>query len=152
MEGEINAKIKELTSQYLQQGPFVYELYGIMLHNGGAQAGHYSAYIKDFSGVKGVEKGENCWYHFNDTFVKKISVTDLIDAFGKPQNTNGRRFTAANDSNAYLLMYRLIAPPSERIYSITEDLIPPEVQEEVLKQADQQKSETIAQIERRAKM
>jgi ubiquitin C-terminal hydrolase len=104
-----------------------------MIHNGGAQAGHYSAYIKDFNAVRGQEKNENCWYHFNDTHVKKISVTDLVDAFGKPQNTKGRRFTAANDSNAYMLMYRLILPPAERIYSIADDMIPSEVQEEVLK-------------------
>jgi ubiquitin C-terminal hydrolase len=37
-----------LKKKYLQSGPFVYELYGIMIHSGGAHGGHYSAYIKDF--------------------------------------------------------------------------------------------------------
>jgi len=36
---------KELRSKYLQDGPLVYELYGIMLHSGGAYGGHYSAFI-----------------------------------------------------------------------------------------------------------
>lgn len=62
------------------------------------------------------------------------------------------RLRLGNDSNAYMLMYRLIAPPSERIYSIPDDLIPPEIQDEVMKQAETQKTETMAAIERKAKM
>lgn len=81
-------------------------------------------------------KDEDCWYHFNDTFVKKISVTELVEAFGKDMSKKNPRLRLGNDSNAYMLMYRLIAPPSERIYSIPDDLIPPEIQDEVMKQAE----------------
>jgi len=48
MEKQIKDKNNELVKEYLGQGSFVYELYGIMIHSGGAHGGHYSAYIKDF--------------------------------------------------------------------------------------------------------
>ena len=32
----------------LRQGPYVYELYSIMIHSGSAAGGHYYAYIKSF--------------------------------------------------------------------------------------------------------
>jgi len=31
---------------YFQQGPYVYELFSIMVHSGSANGGHYYAYIK----------------------------------------------------------------------------------------------------------
>lgn len=77
MEKHILEKTEALREKYLSQGSFVYELYGIMIHSGGAYGGHYSAYIKDF------EKGG--WYHFNDTYVKKISIIEIVDVFGAPQ-------------------------------------------------------------------
>ena len=99
MEKYITQKNGELREKYLQQGPFVYELYGIMIHSGGAYGGHYSAYIRDFE--------KNGWYHFNDTFVKKISLTEIVDVFGAAPNPKNRRL-AANHANAYMLMYRLV--------------------------------------------
>jgi ubiquitin carboxyl-terminal hydrolase 47 len=61
----------------------VYELYGVMLHSGGAYGGHYSAYIKDFENADSNSiESEDCWYHFNDSFVKKISITEILKAFG----------------------------------------------------------------------
>jgi len=52
MEILIFNKTNELKKKYLAQGPFVYELYGVMLHSGGAHGGHYSAYIKDIEGFE----------------------------------------------------------------------------------------------------
>jgi ubiquitin C-terminal hydrolase len=68
-----------------------------MLHSGGAYGGHYSAYILDQS----YEAQEDSWYHFNDTFVTPISITELVQAFG-------RQSIAANQANAYMLMYKLM--------------------------------------------
>jgi ubiquitin carboxyl-terminal hydrolase 47 len=45
---EIEVKHAELLEKYLNDGPFVYELYAVMVHQGGAFGGHYYAYIKDF--------------------------------------------------------------------------------------------------------
>lgn len=56
---------KNKISEYLEQGEFVYELYSIMIHSGGAYGGHYYAYIKSFEDGK--------WYNFNDSSVKEIS-------------------------------------------------------------------------------
>ena len=55
MERFIYEKVAELRGKYCQQGPFVYELYGVMIHSGGAHGGHYSAYIKDTEGLDASE-------------------------------------------------------------------------------------------------
>jgi ubiquitin C-terminal hydrolase len=76
MEEMIFKESNELKQKYFKEGPFVYELYGIMLHKGGAFGGHYSAYIKDLE-INNLNENvyEDKWYHFNDSFVNKISVT-----------------------------------------------------------------------------
>lgn len=81
IEEKIFTKYTEQVETYLQDGPFVYELYGIMLHSGGAYGGHYSAYIKDYESAP-VGHRDDCWYHFNDSYVKKIPITDVVNAFG----------------------------------------------------------------------
>jgi ubiquitin C-terminal hydrolase len=48
---------------------FVYDLYGVCNHGGGAQGGHYTAYIKNANGK---------WYDFNDTLVNEIKEEDVI--------------------------------------------------------------------------
>ena len=113
MEKEIFESIAQLKHKYLEDGPFVYELYAVMLHKGGAYGGHYSAYIKDLEGDT-----EDSWYHFNDSLVSDISVTELADAFG------GK----ANFANAYMLMYRLYEP----IQKSSLDEIPEEVKADVI--------------------
>lgn len=35
-----------LIESYLAEGPYVYELFSIMVHSGSANGGHYYAYIK----------------------------------------------------------------------------------------------------------
>ena len=79
-----------------------------MIHSGGAYGGHYSAYIKDFQKRDAEEvDDENCWYHFNDSYVKKISITEIANVFGQTQNPKTRKYSA-NHANAYMLMYRLV--------------------------------------------
>lgn len=50
-------------------GPYVYELFSIMIHSGSASGGHYYAYIKEF------ENGE--WFCFNDQNVSPVSGDSL---------------------------------------------------------------------------
>ena len=50
---------------------YVYDLFGVCNHGGGAQGGHYTAYIKNANGK---------WYEFNDTLVKEINERNLISA------------------------------------------------------------------------
>lgn len=62
-KGTSKDETKEV-SELLKQGEYVYELYSIMIHNGGAYGGHYFAYIKSFEDGK--------WYNFNDSQVSEI--------------------------------------------------------------------------------
>ena len=48
---------------------YKYDLFGVCNHGGGAQGGHYTAYIKNANGK---------WYEFNDTLVKEINEIDVI--------------------------------------------------------------------------
>jgi len=48
---------------------FVYDLFGVCNHGGGAQGGHYTAFIKNSNGK---------WYDFNDTFVNEINEANVI--------------------------------------------------------------------------
>ena len=48
---------------------YVYSLYGICNHSGGAMGGHYTANVK----VK-----NNKWYNFNDTFVREIASNTVV--------------------------------------------------------------------------
>jgi len=56
-------QILKEAEEFKKEGLFVYELYAVMVHSGGAYGGHYYAYIKD-SGPGGK------WHNFNDTQVK----------------------------------------------------------------------------------
>lgn len=47
------------------KGPYIYELFSIMIHSGSASGGHYYAYIKDFH--------SRLWYCFNDQNVSTVS-------------------------------------------------------------------------------
>lgn len=48
------------------EGPYIYELFSIMIHSGSASGGHYYAYIKDFQ--------SRLWYCFNDQNVSTVSI------------------------------------------------------------------------------
>lgn len=52
------------------KGPYVYELFSIMIHSGSASGGHYYAYIKDFQ--------KNQWFCFNDQSVTRVSFSVIF--------------------------------------------------------------------------
>ena len=84
----------------------VYDLVGVVIHTGTAQAGHY------FSDVKGISKGK--WFCFNDTQVTKIRESSVcrdtaggreeIQVYDEQYGTITREIEKS--SNAYLLFYR----------------------------------------------
>ena len=55
---------KNLEKRLTEQGPYVYDLFSIMIHSGSASGGHYYAYIKDFQTQQ--------WLCFNDTSVNPV--------------------------------------------------------------------------------
>jgi ubiquitin C-terminal hydrolase len=48
---------------------YKYELYGVCNHSGSTMGGHYTAYVKNANGK---------WYHFNDTSVTEVSISEII--------------------------------------------------------------------------
>jgi ubiquitin carboxyl-terminal hydrolase 47 len=88
---EENLKLME---KYKADGPFVYELFACLVHQGGAMGGHYYAYILD--------KHSQTWFNFNDYRVNPSDIIELVEMFG---GQSGRM--ASSSTNAYMLMYRL---------------------------------------------
>ncbi|KAL1130878.1 hypothetical protein AAG570_012119 [Ranatra chinensis] len=86
--------------KFLQKGPFIYELYSIMIHSGSASGGHYYAYIKDFA------KGE--WFCFNDQSVTRITKDDIVKTYGGGPARGYYSGAYSSSTNAYMLMYRQI--------------------------------------------
>lgn len=80
-----------------QSGPFIYELFAIMIHSGNASGGHYYAYIKDFDTSE--------WFCFNDQTVQTITQEDIQKSFGGGSKTYYSGAYSAS-INAYMLMYR----------------------------------------------
>jgi ubiquitin C-terminal hydrolase len=52
-----------------KKNTYVYELYGVCNHSGGALGGHYTSYVKNANGK---------WYHYNDTSVSEVGLVDSI--------------------------------------------------------------------------
>jgi len=55
---------KNRNAYILAKGPYIYELFSIMIHSGSASGGHYYAYIKDFRTQE--------WLCFNDQSVTQV--------------------------------------------------------------------------------
>ncbi|XP_054709133.1 ubiquitin carboxyl-terminal hydrolase 47-like [Uloborus diversus] len=84
----------------MEKGPYVYELFSIMVHSGSANGGHYYAYIKSF------KRGE--WYCFNDAQVSKITYDDIQKTYGGGPSRGYYSSAYSSSTNAYMLMYRQI--------------------------------------------
>ncbi|KAG0426386.1 hypothetical protein HPB47_026516 [Ixodes persulcatus] len=84
-----------------EEGPYVYELFSIMVHSGSANGGHYYAYVKSFT--------ENQWFCFNDAQVSRVSYEEIRKTYGGGPSRSGYYISAYSSStNAYMLMYRKV--------------------------------------------
>lgn len=61
----------------LNSSVLLYDLFAVVIHQGGAYGGHYHAYIRDFSQTK-----EPIWYDFDDSQVTQIPISKLESQFG----------------------------------------------------------------------
>lgn len=61
------------------EGPFNYELYGVVCHQGSLHSGHYTCYMKNRLGN---------WFHFDDAMVTSVTAKEALSS-----------------GNAYLLFY-----------------------------------------------
>jgi len=63
-----NLDLSEYVVGYKKES-YKYDLYGVCNHSGGVMGGHYTAYVKNANGK---------WYHFNDTIVSEVGLTESI--------------------------------------------------------------------------
>ena len=103
-------KRMEKIELYLDHGPYVYELFSVLIHSGTAHGGHYYGYVKSFNTHK--------WYCFNDSSVTSFDPKKIPSSFGNGEKGSG--------SNAYMLMYRQY-DPSRNIIEPSIASIPEEV-------------------------
>ncbi|CAH1998953.1 unnamed protein product [Acanthoscelides obtectus] len=100
------------------KGPYVYELFSIMIHSGSASGGHYYAYIKDFD--------KNLWFCFNDQSVSGITEDDIRKTYGGGPQRGYYSGAYSSSTNAYMLMYRQI-DKDRNCKAITVDEFPPHI-------------------------
>ncbi|CAF1027234.1 unnamed protein product, partial [Didymodactylos carnosus] len=116
--GDAN-KVFQRSSSSLNPSTINYELVGIVVHSGQANAGHYYSFIKD----KKTDRSSNRWYRFNDTNVEEIQLTDQLldeECFGGTFKVNKDNNNSNNNNNwteertrfwnAYILLYQCIEP------------------------------------------
>lgn len=100
-----------------------YELVGVVVHSGQANAGHYYSFIRDRERSKRSDKKK--WFKFNDTTVEAFEMNDetlATECFGgkyKVKKDNSNSSLPENRQrywNAYILVYEAVAPitPSSR--------------------------------------
>ena len=92
-----------------------YELIGIVIHSGQANAGHYYSYIKDIRSDGTANR--NQWYRFNDTSVDEIELNEQMleeECFGGTFRAQNEKSNTSEDRirfwNAYMLVYQCIEP------------------------------------------
>ncbi|CAF5158508.1 unnamed protein product, partial [Rotaria magnacalcarata] len=92
-----------------------YELIGIVIHSGQANAGHYYSFIKDIR--RRHSNNANQWYRFNDTSVEEIQLTEQMleeECFGGTfrvqKDNNNSNEERTRFWNAYMLIYQCIEP------------------------------------------
>jgi ubiquitin carboxyl-terminal hydrolase 47 len=106
----------------LANGPYVYELYSVLIHRGSALGGHYYAYIKSFETNKWYNWLHSfltpCRYEFNDSSVSEITVDEIQKTFGEEADDKYRRpgmMYFHSSANAYMLMYRRVDSKRNKI-------------------------------------
>uniref|UniRef100_H2XYH9 Ubiquitin carboxyl-terminal hydrolase 47 n=1 Tax=Ciona intestinalis TaxID=7719 RepID=H2XYH9_CIOIN len=127
---------RKIKKDFIQEGPYVYELFSIMIHSGSAAGGHYYAYIKSFE--------NNRWHSFNDQIVSSITNLDIEKTFGGvsyPRTSSSYYSTFSSNSsstNAYMLMYRQINKQRNSMFMETTEL-PSHIQDLVHREEEEER-------------
>jgi len=108
---------------------YQYDLVGVLVHAGTAEAGHYYSYIKDREAM--IEK----WFEFNDTHVSPFNVNNLRNECfgGEYENDEGIMHFAdwdgSKSKNAYLLFYEKTNPEISDLIKNSEKQVSPTLKE-----------------------
>lgn len=117
------------TASSAEAGPYIYELFAIMIHSGSASGGHYYAYIKEFA------NGE--WFCFNDQSVTAATQEDINKSFGGTRSySSGSGFS----TNAYMLMFRK-SDPQRNVYGLKPNEFPEHIQQLLRNLAEKKEEE-----------
>ena len=90
-----------------------FDLVGVVVHSGQANAGHYYSFIKERKGHSVVNSNKNKWFKFNDTTVEEINMTDETleaECFGGKFRTKKKEGSNLPEErqrywNGYILVY-----------------------------------------------
>jgi len=101
----LNTSLKDVT--------YNYDLVGVTVHSGQANAGHYYSFIKDRRGNSVTNANKNKWFKFNDTTVEGFEMTDEnleAECFGgkfKVKKKEGSNLPEERQRywNGYILVY-----------------------------------------------
>ena len=113
---------------------FEYELVGVLVHAGTAEAGHYYSYIKDREALN------ERWYEFNDTHVTPFNITNLRNECfgGEYENDEGIMhfgdWDGSKSKNAYLLFYEKTNPDISNLIKPTEKQVPAPIKDTIWNQ------------------
>ncbi|XP_063403289.1 ubiquitin carboxyl-terminal hydrolase 24-like [Mytilus trossulus] len=96
-----------------------YELVGIVVHSGQANAGHYYSFIKERRGNSMTNPNKGKWFKFNDTYVEEFEMNDASvesECFGGTYKTKNNESSSTNYPdervrywNGYMLFYEKMA-------------------------------------------
>jgi len=109
----------------LKNGPYVYELFSVLVHRGSALGGHYYAYIQSLTTGK--------WFEYNDSSVKEIASDAYKETFGENEKKTSMPFFS-HGTNAYMLMYRQYDPTRNELEP-TKETIPESVKKLIEEEA-----------------
>ncbi|XP_001599376.2 ubiquitin carboxyl-terminal hydrolase 47 [Nasonia vitripennis] len=129
-----NNNAEKIREDYAEaKGPYIYELFSIMIHSGSASGGHYYAYIKDFRTDK--------WLCFNDQIVTPITQDEIQKTYGGGNRPGYFSGAYRSSTNAYMLMYRQIDPKRNALPMQADDF-PPHIKEllEKMKKSEEERN------------
>lgn len=142
--------------ELIRRGPWVYELYAVLIHAGVISGGHYYAYIRDLDTRR--------WWNFNDSNVTEISESQVREAWGgrikkyNVNNTSNSVSTGAiytcdthtmSTANAYMLMYHKVCPDSNKTVKFpSDDLVPQYIKDDVRQLEEEAAKRILAEQER----
>ncbi|KAI5285731.1 hypothetical protein KEM54_000337 [Ascosphaera aggregata] len=131
-----------LTEEGRKNGPWIYQLYGVLVHAGDLQAGHYYAYIRPTK--------DGHFYKYDDDRVTRATLRETLEEnyggealparnvslhpVAEQQRLSPRTFTHKRANNAYMLVYIRKNKVDEIMQDVTEQDVPKHVAQAVIEE------------------
>ncbi|KAI5288712.1 hypothetical protein KEM52_001051 [Ascosphaera acerosa] len=128
-----------LTEEGRKKGPWTYRLYGVLVHAGDLQAGHYYAYLRPTQ--------DGPFYKYDDDRVTRATLRETLEEnYGgeivPPRSASltgsgpppARQWTQKRTNNAYMLVYIRKSKVGEIMQEVTEQDVPRHVAQAVVEE------------------